>query len=265
MQVVGYDVGVRDLEYDPVSGVGGSRGTPALLVGAGGTVDRIPLEPGTDLAYRLGSRHCAGDRDGDVHVTCDNPAAPYCDEHTDIWPCARCVGNCNLPIDACREEHAVYLAAFPPATVKVGVTRLWRLAARLCEQGAVRAAHLHTVSNGRLAREIEAELAATHGDRVTVATKIRGLHRPLDEAVWERTLADYDVLDTLTFEDGIDLAERPVSETLAAGTVRGSRGRILVLDRGGGTYAVDLRDLVGHELEPGGPDRDLQSSLGAFG
>ena len=29
--------------------------------------------------------------------------------------------------------------------------------------------------------------------------------------------------------------------------------------------AVDLRDLVGYEVEEGGTDRRLQSSLGAFG
>ncbi len=43
------------------------------------------------------------------------------------------------------------------------------------------------------------------------------------------------------------------------------KGRVLVLDHRGTTYAVDLRDLVGHELDDGGTDRDLQSSLGAFG
>jgi hypothetical protein len=38
-----------------------------------------------------------------------------------------------------------------------------------------------------------------------------------------------------------------------------------VLDYAGSTYAVDLRDLVGYELTDGGTERDLQSSLGAFG
>jgi hypothetical protein len=28
---------------------------------------------------------------------------------------------------------------------------------------------------------------------------------------------------------------------------------------------VDMRDLVGHDLDPAGTGRDLQSSLGAFG
>jgi hypothetical protein len=38
-----------------------------------------------------------------------------------------------------------------------------------------------------------------------------------------------------------------------------------VLDHAGSTYAVDLRDLVGYEVEEGTVGRDLQSSLGAFG
>ena len=58
--------------------------------------------------------------------------------------------------------------------------------------------------------------------------------------------------------------ERQVAETLASGRVRGTKGRVLILERDGTTYAVDLRDLVGHEVTPGAPDRSLQSSLGAF-
>ncbi len=56
-----------------------------------------------------------------------------------------------------------------------------------------------------------------------------------------------------------------MAETIAAGTVRGTKGRLLVLDRAGTTYAVDLRDLVGHEVTSGAGSRDLQASLGAWG
>ena len=265
MQVVGYDSGVGDLEYDPESGLSGDREPPELLVADEGAVRSISLEPGGELAYRLGRRHCAGTLDGGGHEPCDDPEAPYCEVHTDVWPCARCVGNCNLPIPACREEHAVYLAAFPPAVFKVGVTRIWRLHARLREQGAVRAAHIHTVSNGRIARSIEAEIAADVGDRVPVAAKVEGLHRDLDEVEWDRLVSEYDVIDRFDLPDEIALAGRPVAETLATGTVLGTRGRILVLEHNGSIYAVDLRDLVGYEISEGAPDRDLQSSLGAFG
>jgi hypothetical protein len=248
---VGYDVAVEE---------------PAGLVLSGdGGVERESLAPGREPAYSLGDRHCAGTFDGDVHTRCERAGAPYCDQHTDRWPCARCTGECSLPLDSCREEHAIYLAAFAPSTFKVGVTRSWRLDRRLREQGADRAAHLRTVADGRVARQIEADIAVDIGDRVRVPTKIDGLHRQVDETAWEALLADYDPVETFDFEYGLDLSERPVVETLLSGTVRGTKGRVLVIEKGGTTYAVDMRDLVGHEVTAGDVDRDRQSSLGAFG
>jgi hypothetical protein len=87
----------------------------------------------------------------------------------------------------------------------------------------------------------------------------------VDEAAWERLLARYEPKETYAFDYGFDLTAAPVPETMAMGTVVGTQGRVLVLERGGTTYAVDLRDLVGHELEEGTGERDLQASLGAFG
>ncbi|QCC51247.1 DUF2797 domain-containing protein [Halapricum salinum] len=263
MQIVGYDTGVPD-------------GGPALVLASDGTLQREPLTPGTDLALTLGERHCAGTidysgasertaaPDGARHLACDRSTAPYCDQHTDRWPCARCTGNCDLPLESCREDHAIYLAAFAPATFKVGVTRSWRLDTRLREQGADRAAHLRTVADGRVARQIEAEIATDIGDRVRVPTKIDGIHEPVDESAWSDLLADFDPIDTFEFEYGFDLAERPVAETLATGSVRGTQGRVLVLERNGSTYAVNMRDLVGYEVSREASSRQLQSSLGAF-
>jgi hypothetical protein len=164
----------------------------------------------------------------------------------------------------CVADHAVYLAAFAPDTFKVGVTKAYRLETRLREQGADRAAHLRTVENGRIAREIEAELAESIPDRVRVGTKRRGLGRSVDDAAWRDLLAEFAPLGTFALDYGLDLAERPVDETLATGDVRGTKGRLLVLDHGGSTYAVDCRDLVGYDVTAGGTDRRLQSSLGAF-
>jgi hypothetical protein len=147
----------------------------------------------------------------------------------------------------------------------VGVTRSWRLETRLREQGADRAAHIRTVKDGRVARQLEAEIAMDVADRVRVPTKVGGLHEPVDEAAWTDFLADFETLSTFDFDYDLDLTDRPVAETLLTGTVRGTQGRVLVLDNGGSTYAVDMRDLVGHEISEGGTDRDLQSSLGAFG
>jgi hypothetical protein len=254
MQVVGYETASAPDE------------AAALLLAAdGGDIDRRPLDAGTDLSYRLGERRCAGTVHEGSHVACDAADAPYCDAHTSTWVCARCTGTCLKNEMDCYEDHAVYLAAFAPTTIKVGVTRAWRLDTRLREQGADRAAHLHTVSNGRIARELEAEIATDLTDRVRVPTKMDGLHRSVDEDGWHAVLEEHDPIETFSFDYGLDLDARPVAETLATGTVRGTKGRVAVLDNGGSTYAVDLRDLVGYELEEGTAERDLQSNLGAFG
>lgn len=253
MQIVGYRTGVD------------SEAAPALFVSEDGAVSREALTPGKQLQYRLGKRHCAGIVDDGVHEPCANQQAPYCDQHTSKWPCARCTGSCSLPLDTCREEHAIYLAAFAPANFKVGVTRSWRLETRLREQGADRAAHLRTVDNGRIARQIEADIAEQVGDSVRVSTKIDGLHRRVDTAAWTELLGGFDPISAYEFESGFTLTERPVAETLAAGDVLGTKGRVLLLERGGSTYAVDMRDLVGHEVRAGDTDRALQSNLGSFG
>jgi hypothetical protein len=265
VQVVGYESGVEGLRSDPIEGVEGDPEPPALLIAEDGSVRREPLPSGHELAYALSERHCAGTHDGAIHDACPNPAAPRCEVHTTPWPCARCSGDCEKPIDACEEEHAVYLAAFAPDHVKVGVTRSWRLSARLREQGADRAAHLRTVSDGRIARRVERGLAESIPDRIPIEWKRRGLHLDVEASAWRGALSAFDPIETFDFAYGLDLRERPMAETLASGTVLGSQGRLLVLERAGSTYAVDLRDLVGHELREGGTDRDLQSSLGAFG
>ncbi|MXR52875.1 DUF2797 domain-containing protein [Halovenus sp. WSH3] len=254
MQIVGYETAaVSDDEA-------------GLLIAEAGDVRTEPLSPGTELSYRLGRRHCAGaiEYESGRHTRCERDRAPYCDRHTTRWACARCTGDCDLPLESCREDHAVYLAAFAPATFKVGVTRSWRLQTRLREQGADRAAHIRTVDNGRIARQIEAEIATEIGDRVRVPTKRRGLHRSVDSEKWDRLLDGYDPVETFEFEYGLEFDERPMGETIASGTVRGTKGRLLVLDREGSVYAVDLRDLVGHELSAGETDRALQSSFSAF-
>ena len=251
MQIVGYETNVGD-------------GPAALVLATDEGIDRVPLERGTTLDLGLGPRRCAGEFVGEEHVSCDRDDAPYCEEHTSRWPCARCTGNCTMPTEACHEEHAIYLAAFAPSIVKVGVTRSWRLETRLREQGADRAAHVRTVENGRRARQIEAELATRLTDRVRIPEKIAGLHRSVDEDAWSEVLDDFEVNERFAFDYPFSLDQQPVAETLARGTVLGTKGRILVLERDGTTYAVDLRDLVGHEIRTEPTIEKRQSSLGAF-
>ena len=247
--------------------VGYRTADAALLVSDDGVAERVALTPGTELAYTLLHRHCAGTLTDGEHEACDAGSAPYCPEHRSTWACARCTGDCDRPLESCREEHAVYLAAFAPDVFKVGVTRLWRVETRLREQGADCAAHVRTVKDGRIAREFEARISRERGvpDRVRVPTKRAGLHRSVDADAWQRLLDGFDAVETYEFDYGLDLTDRPMAETLATGTVRGTQGRLLVLDHAGSTYAVDMRDLVGWEVDPVATDREVQSSLGAFG
>jgi hypothetical protein len=273
VQVVGYDTASATLLLggSDDAGDGGRGGGDGIGGAGGGAVDAVALDPGVELAWTLGERHCAGtvyhdDATGESrHVACDASAAPYCPEHGSTWVCARCTGTCLKDEMDCYDDHAVYLAAFAPDAFKVGVTKEWRLETRLREQGADRGAHLCTVSNGRIARELEAEIAADLSDFVRVDTKRAGLGSSVDGTAWAALLDGFDVLAEYEFDYGLDLAERPVAETIATGRVRGTKGRLLVLDHAGSSYAVDLRDLVGYELADGGTGRDLQSSLSAFG
>jgi hypothetical protein len=222
------------------------------------------LDPGSELDYSLVNRHCAGTIHDDSHIACRNSTAPYCPDHDSTWVCARCTGTCLKDEMDCYDDHAIYLAAFAPATFKVGVTKEWRLETRLREQGADRAAHIATVDNGRIAREREAEIAREIPDRVRVPTKRAGLGRAVDTAAWEDLLADFDPIERFDFDYGLDLDSQPVAETVVAGTVRGTKGRLLILDREGSTYAVDMRELVGYDVTEGRSSRELQSSLGSF-
>ncbi|WP_090304681.1 DUF2797 domain-containing protein [Natronorubrum texcoconense] len=254
MQLVGYEPSGRGA---------------ALLCSDGDTLERRRLEPGGTLSYSLEGRHCAGTIDWSAdepeHVACDRPSTPYCEYHTSTWICARCTGTCLKDEMDCYEEHAVYVAAFAPDTFKVGVTKSRRLETRLREQGADRGAHIHTVSNGRIAREIEAEIAEWLVDRVRTPTKLGSLASSVDCEAWEEVLAEFDVQQRFAFDYDLGLESQPVPETIASGTVVGVKGRLLVLENGGTTYAVDMRDLVGYDVTEGTTSRDLQSSLGSFG
>ena len=238
--------------------------TAALLLSDGDGLERVELTPGAALAYTLGPRHCAGTVHDGGHLACDDDRAPYCEEHSYTWVCARCTGECLKDEMDCHDDHAVYLAAFAPDAFKVGVTKEWRLERRLREQGADRAAHVRTVENGRIAREYEASVAERIPDRVRVPTKRAGLADDVDERAWNELLDEFDPIETYAFDYGLGLAERPLPETVATGDVVGTKGRLLVLERGGTTYAVDLRDLLGHEVTAGASGRDRQASLGAF-
>jgi hypothetical protein len=257
VQIVGYETAPT-----------GEKESPAIQVATDGVVSRHSLDPGIELDYHLGGRHCAGVIDGERHHSCDRGATPYCEAHASRWACARCRGGCELPLESCREEHAIYLAAFAPDIFKVGVTRSWRLRTRLREQGADRAVHLQTVENGRIARQIEREIASDIPERVQISAKRRGIHRAIDESAWAALLSEFEPLETYDFDYNLTLDRRPQRETLARGIVEGTKGRLLVVQNRRSAFAVDLRDLVGHELVDGErgahTDGRVQASFATF-
>lgn len=233
---------------------------PALLLADGGPVERVPLDAGAELAYALGERRCAGVIRNGNHVACDRSRTPWCRQHERTFD--------ESTLRNRSGDHAVYLAAFAPATFKIGITRRDRLETRLREQGADRGAHVLTVPDGNAARDHEEKMDALDGDltqRVRVATKLDGIGRDVDERAWNRLLEEHDPVERLAFDYGFDLDVPPVPETLATGTVIGVQGRVLLLERSGTPYAVDLRALVGYELREEPETRDRQSSLGSFG
>jgi hypothetical protein len=195
VQIVGYDVGVGEAD-------------PALLLAADGTVEPEPLRPGRRLHYALGRRRCAGAVDGTEHRSCERSAVPRCPRHETTWICARCTGTCLKAEMDCHREHAVYVAAFAPATFKVGVTGRSDPEIRLREQGADRGAVIRRVENGRIAREIESKIASETAlvDSVRVPTKIAGMGRSVDEAAWERRLSAFDVERRYDLEYGFELS-----------------------------------------------------------
>ena len=238
--------------------------SPALIIASDGRIEREPLYIGKQLAYGLGNRHCAGRIEGDRHIDCREEASPRCQRHDTTWICAKCRGTCLKDEMDCYVTHDLYLAAFAPATFKVGVTTSGRLSQRLTEQGADRGARIQQVPNGRVARSIEADIAESLPDRIDTATKIRGLTRSLDEAAWETLRRSHAAEPEIIPEYEIAIEDPPIQETLARGDVLGVKGRLLCLQWGESTYVTDMRELVGYQLSMESPSRAVQAGLGAF-
>lgn len=238
---------------------------PALLVSIEGEVTELDLTSGQTLSYEIGKRQCAGNVRNSHHEACPQTIAPWCPEHEEVWVCARCRGSCLKDEMDCYDEHAIYLAVVAPDSFKVGVTKLDRFETRILEQGADRAALIRTVPNGRIAREIEADIARDLGDRIPTDQKIKGLGTAVDEASWQALLDEYDPITEFEPSYDLELSERPIQETIAVGTVRGVKGRLLVLEWNNSIFVSDLRDLVGHHIHEGSPTPAVQSGLAHFG
>tara|TARA_A100001037_G_scaffold306560_1_gene352683 strand:- start:8095 stop:8898 length:804 start_codon:yes stop_codon:yes gene_type:complete len=264
VQIVGFESGLEGIEYDLVEGTSSEPEAPHLIIANRGELERIRLNRGETIRYKLLERSCAGEIENGKHQACGERKAPYCTTHINDWLCARCTGNCDLPLPTCKQVHAVYIAGFPPSTFKVGVTRMSRLITRLKEQGARKAAHIETVSNGRTARQIERGIADKIKDRVISKEKINGIGQYVNEEEWEKIIENYKTVKTFDLEYGFELEYPPIPTVMLSGEIVGVEGRFLVLKVSNDNYAVDLRDLIGYEIEQdkGSGEMSLQASLG---
>ena len=136
-----------------------------------------------------------------------------------------------------------------------------RLITRLKEQGARKAAHIETVSNGRTARQIERGIADKIKDRVISKEKINGIGQYVSEKEWNTIIADYKTVKTFDLEYGFELEYPPIPAVILSGEIIGIEGRFLILKISNDNYAVDLRDLIGYEIEEGNQEISLQTSL----
>lgn len=248
------------------------------------------LRVGEVLAFRVtGGRRCLGVWRGGRRTACpDQAEMAAAGTRAQCEGCARLDRARSVAADTMADDprpYAVYLAWFGPGTVKVGITREDRGAARLLEQGAVAFAWL---GRGPLmaARRAEQLLRAASGvpDRVSYARKraVRGelpsaearagelaeLHgRAVGLAGWPEALerAEFAVVDhggvfrlAETEWSGAEVVAGGLRDgAVVAGRLVGAAGPDLHLARGGGrgpVLVVDTRLMAGWRLAAAGAD-----------
>ncbi len=235
----------------------------ALLLAEDGSVTTERLDPNTDLSYTLGERHCAGAVDGD-HIFTATMTLRRTARNTPTSGRVPAVPvTASIPSSTCVEEHAVHRRRSRRMS-SVGSPDPGGRKHALREQGATRpptsGPSPTAVSPDRsrptspLSWATGSEFPRRYRDSTSPSTRLVGV------ALCSRTtVATYD------FEYDLPISDRPMAETLATGTVRGTKGRVAVLENNGSVYAVDLRQLVGYALPTAGLDQGSIIDLGAFG
>jgi hypothetical protein len=189
------------------------------------------------------------------------------------------------------EPHVVYLAAFGPGRVKVGVAIERRRRVRFLEQGAHLGAVIARCPDGFVARRMERALCELGLiDRVRAASKIRGLYPKQSDAEAREELDKTfsyiirhlkEETELLTAAPEVEdfrpifrvealraLPERlfPVLDVPVRGRVVATVGSCVVLERDGGTlWALDLAGLRGALLSIGRLSGGVISQMDLFG
>lgn len=212
------------------------------------------MDISSEISLTLTGRGCAGRWTGDTYVPCDRPDAPYCSYCESIADaCVICRGECRKPQKTCLEEHSVYLAIFAPSTVKVGVSRAYRLETRLNEQGADRGYEIARFPDGEAARKLERSLSVRFPDRLGFADKITP--GEIDTAAIAAAVDQFDLLRSFSFPrfpgflQTAPIILKPHPGMAISGKVLGIKGQALVLEKHDTLYAVNLDSLIGYNCE----------------
>lgn len=229
----------------------------------------LPLKGRFEL--HLGRRGCAGRFEDGRYVPCTSERAPYCERCRPFNPCAACTGVCLKPEMDCTYPHSIYFALFSPHLIKVGVSRTERLEKRWREQGADMGVEVARCENGQVARAIEHRLKSLVGDRVSTASKMKGLAKPLDTKGWDGLLARTKPMGTPVrlhyFDEPLTTEPQPWSveeHSTIAGNGLGCKGNLFVFEHMGMVRVIDMRDLLGFELVSEPQRTAVQTGLGYF-
>lgn len=179
------------------------------------------------FSFSVGPKqHCVGNRDMVDHhpmgcpdgrdVIGNHQKCEKCERNDLLKFCARCTGNqCFIThpmiLERCAQEHVIYLAYFPPDTVKIGVAHGRRKYVRLYEQGALCALLVFSCPDGKTARRFESLIHRTGiKDKITSRHKLYNLARiDLEYARDLLAKAYYEIMQKITLPDNISPISPP--------------------------------------------------------
>ena len=251
-------------------------------------VSEIHLLPGKTLSLKiLKERKCIGYKDpNDTLQACNAPLThrlgldgrcPTCKSRDRISNCSRCHGVCVNPEGRayCKQPHIIYLAAFSPDFIKIGVSTERRWRRRIAEQGANLAVVIAHAVDGAVARTAEARIKEELKipDRVHESVHLQSLKtgfKPDD--LLHALSTQYQNVGHLKLGQGIELLATPdiydlynpyvksIGEStrvphaysgsrLLYGEIAAVKGWSLLTSYKGNYSVFNLRSFIGHILE----------------
>jgi hypothetical protein len=256
-------------------------------------LETLPLETPFDLSCRISEdRYCIGSFDSAEHLTaCKSTARVQgsrdqcveCFNDDPSQKCTLCRGKCDLPSAYCSLPHTVYLGAYTPKDIKVGVCWRDRYEKRIAEQGALMAIPIAQADDGRIARRLEAKIQTTFGvpDKVRVKARLSGFRPNRDVEVFTTLLTgvrsrvlNLPALDGIQYLDNgkpLDLLT-PYNDAVSgwadfvpqvisirdARTIRASviaiKGWDFLLRIGESFYVFQFKEMMGRVISPVGSD-----------